>query len=275
MVFLVIRCCRVQIFWLTAPGPSPLVADQEAHIEITREVARRFNHIYGREPGFEAKAEQAIGKMGRKQSKLYRSLRKAYLETGDMDALETARALLREQQNITLGDQGRLQGYLEGTGKVILPEPAALLTPQAKLPGLDGQKMSKSYGNTIALRDDTDTIAGKIKRMPTDPARIRRTDPGEPEKCPVWSFHQIYSDDSQCNWVRDGCRTAAIGCLECKAPIIEAIETEIAPIRMRAAELAENPDEVSNILAEGCEKAGDEAGETLRDIREAMGLGWR
>ena len=256
-------------------GSVPVGADQEAHIEITREVARRFNHIYGREPGFETKAEQAIGKMGRKQSKLYRSLRKAYLETGDLDALDTARALLREQQNITLGDQERLQGYLEGTGKVILPEPAALLAPQARMPGLDGNKMSKSSGNIIALRDDTDTIANKIKRMQTDPARVRRTDPGEPEKCPVWNFHQIYSDESQLNWVCDGCRTASIGCLECKAPIIEAVEAEIAPIRLRAMELEENLDEVSNILAEGCEKAGDEASETLKDVREAMGLGWR
>ena len=256
-------------------GLVPVGGDQEAHLEITREIARRFNHIYGREPGFEVKAEQAIGKMGRKQAKLYRSLRKSFQEAGDLEALETARALLREQQNITLGDQERLQGYLEGTGKVILPEPSALLTEQAKMPGLDGQKMSKSYGNAIALRDTTDTIAGKIKRMPTDPARIRRTDPGEPEKCPVWSFHKIYSDEKQQAWVCDGCRSASIGCLQCKAPIIEAIDEDIAPIRMRAEELQANPDEVSNILAEGSERAGDEAGETLREVREAMGLGWR
>ncbi len=256
-------------------GQVPVGADQESHVEITREVARRFNHIYGREPGFEQKAEQAISKMGRKQGKLYRSLRKSYLETGDLEALQTAQALLREQQNITLGDQERLQGYLEGTGKVILPEPQALLTPQAKMPGLDGQKMSKSYGNAIALRDDTDTIANKIKRMPTDPARIRLDDPGEPEKCPVWNFHKIYSDEKQQAWVCEGCRSASIGCLDCKAPIIEAVEAEVAPIRLRAQELEANPDEVSSIIAEGCEKAGDEAAETLRDVREAMGLGWR
>ncbi|MTI13000.1 tryptophan--tRNA ligase [Sansalvadorimonas verongulae] len=256
-------------------GLVPVGSDQEAHLEITREIARRFNHIYGREPGFETKAEQAISKMGRKSARLYRNLRRGFQETGDLDALETARALLREQQNITLGDQERLQGYLEGTGKVILPEPSALLTEQAKMLGLDGQKMSKSYGNAIALRDDTDTIVGKIRRMQTDPARMRRTDPGEPEKCPVWNFHKIYSDETLQEWVCNGCRSASIGCLECKAPVIETIDEEIAPIRLRAAELQANPDEVSNILAEGSERAGDEAGETLRDVREAMGLGWR
>ncbi len=256
-------------------GQVPVGADQEAHVEITREVARRFNHIYGREPDFEQKAEQGIAKMGRKQGNLYRKLRKSYLETGNLEALETARALLQEQQNITLGDQERLQGYLEGTGRVILPEPEALLTPVAKMPGVDGQKMSKSLSNTISLRDETDVIAGKLKRMPTDPARIRRTDPGTPEKCPVWNFHKIYSDQKTREWVCEGCTTAAIGCLECKAPIIDAIETEVAPIRLRANELSANPDEVSNIIAEGCEKAGDEAAETLKEVRDAMGLGWR
>ncbi|WP_283777807.1 tryptophan--tRNA ligase [Parendozoicomonas callyspongiae] len=256
-------------------GQVPVGADQEAHIEITREVARRFNHIYGREPNFEKKAEQGIAKMGRKQGNLYKKLRKSYLETGDLDALETARALLQEQQNITLGDQERLLGYLEGTGRVILPEPNALLTPVAKMPGLDGQKMSKSLNNTIALRDETDVIADKIRRMPTDPARIRRTDPGEPDRCPVWNFHQVYSDKRTREWVCEGCTTAGIGCLECKAPVIDAVEAEVAPIRLRANELAANPDEVSNIIAEGCEKAGDEAAETLRDVRDAMGLGWR
>ena len=197
------------------------------------------------------------------------------LETGDQDALDTARALLREQQNITLGDQERLQGYLEGTGKVILSEPKVLFTGQGKLTGLDGQKMSKSYGNTIELRDDTDVVADKIRRMQTDPARKRLTDPGEPEKCPVWSFHKIYSDEKTRNWVCEGCRTASIGCLECKAPLIDAVEAEIKPIRIRARELEDNLDEVMNILAEGCERARDEASETLKDVREAMGLGWR
>ena len=256
-------------------GLVPVGADQEAHIEITREIARRFNHLYGREPGFEDNAEAAIRKMGKKTGTLYRNLRRAYLEKGDDEALKTARALLKEQSNITLGDQERLFGYLEGTGKVILPEPQALLAPQAKMPGLDGQKMSKSYGNTITLREDPDDIASKIRKMPTDPARQRRNDPGEPEKCPVWQLHKVYSDEARQEWVQEGCRNAGIGCLDCKKPLIEACQAELEPIRMEAMELERNQDVVKNIIAEGCEQARDEAQDTLRDVREAIGLDYR
>ena len=256
-------------------GLVPIGADQEAHIEITREIARRFNHLYGREPGFEDNAEAAIRKMGKKTGTLYRNLRRAYLEKGDDEALETARALLKEQSNITLGDQERLFGYLEGTGKVILPEPQALLAPQPKMPGLDGQKMSSSYGNTITLREDPDDIASKIRKMPTDPARQRRNDPGEPEKCPVWQLHKVYSDDARQEWVQEGCRNAGIGCLDCKKPVIEACQTELEPIRMEAMELERNQDVVKNIIAEGCEQARDEAQDTVRDVREAIGLDYR
>lgn len=256
-------------------GLVPVGADQEAHVEITREIARRFNHLYGREPGFEENAEAAIRKMGRKAGALYRKLRRAYLEQGDDEALETAKALLKEQSNITLGDQERLFGYLEGTGKVILPEPQALLAPQARMPGLDGQKMSKSYGNTIALREAPDDVSAKIKKMPTDPARIRRNDPGEPEKCPVWQLHQVYSDAERQDWVQQGCRSAGIGCLDCKQPVIDAIQVELEPIRIEARELESNQDVVKNIIAEGSEKARDEAQDTLRDVREAIGLDYR
>ncbi|MRI34601.1 tryptophan--tRNA ligase [Endozoicomonas sp. OPT23] len=256
-------------------GQVPVGADQEAHVEITREIARRFNHIYGREPGFEQNAEMAINKMGKKTAKLYRGLRKSYLEQGDEEALETARALLKEQSNITVGDQERLFGYLEGTGKVILPEPQALLTPQARMPGLDGQKMSKSYGNAISLREAPDDVASKLKKMPTDPARIRRNDPGEPDKCPVYQLHQIYSDDEQQEWVQQGCRSAGIGCLDCKKPLIDAIQAELEPIRMEARELEDNPDVVKSIIAEGSERARDEAQDTLREVREAIGLDYR
>ncbi|MGI9282231.1 MAG: tryptophan--tRNA ligase [Endozoicomonas sp.] len=256
-------------------GQVPVGADQEAHVEITREIARRFNHLYGREPGFEENAEAAIGKMGRKAANLYRKLRRSYLEQGDDEALATAKALLKEQSNITLGDQERLFGYLEGTGKVILPEPQALLTEQARMPGLDGQKMSKSYGNTISLREDQDSVASKLKKMPTDPARIRRNDPGEPEKCPVWQLHQVYSDEQRKDWVQTGCRSAGIGCLDCKKPLIEAVQAELEPIRIEARELENNPDVVKSIIAEGTEKARDEAQDTLREVREAIGLDYR
>ena len=256
-------------------GQVPVGADQVAHVEITREVARRFNHLYGKEVGFEEKAEAAVKKMGKKAAKLYSSLRKAYQEQGDAEALETARALLKEQQNITLGDQERLFGYLEGGGKVILPEPQALLTPDSKMPGLDGQKMSKSYGNTITLRDTTDEVSEKVRRMPTDPARVRRNDPGDPAKCPVYQLHQVYTDKATHDWVQEGCRSAGIGCIDCKKPIIDAISAELEPMQQRAAEYEANPDAVRMILNEGTERAREAARDTLIEVRQAMGLQYR
>ncbi|AQZ95193.1 tryptophan--tRNA ligase [Halopseudomonas phragmitis] len=256
-------------------GQVPVGADQVAHVEITREVARRFNHLYGKEPGFEDKAEAAIHKMGKKAAKLYSSLRKAYQEQGDADALETARALLKEQQNITLGDKERLFGYLEGGGKVILPEPQALLTPDSKMPGLDGQKMSKSYNNTITLRDTSDEVNEKVRRMPTDPARVRRTDPGDPDKCPVWQLHQVYTDQATHDWVQQGCRSAGIGCIDCKKPVIDAIATELAPMQQRARDYEGNPDAVRLILNEGTERAREAARDTLAEVRQVMGLEYR
>ena len=256
-------------------GYVPVGADQVAHVEITREIARRFNHIYGREPDFEELAESACNKMGKKGAKLYRSLRKAYLENGDQEALQRAQALVKDQQNITLADRERLIGYLEGTGKVILPEPQALLTEAAKMPGLDGQKMSKSYGNTIGLREEPDSVSAKMKRMPTDPARVRLSDPGTPEKCPVWQFHEVYSDEQTKDWVRQGCTSAGIGCLECKQPVIDAVIAEQDQIIARAAPYEENSDMVRSILIEGAEKAEDDARQTLNEVRQAMGLSYR
>jgi tryptophanyl-tRNA synthetase len=256
-------------------GNVPVGADQVAHVELTREVARRFNHLYGREPGFEDNAQAAVKKMGKKAARLYQTLRTAYQEKGDHEALERAQALIREQQNISLGDRERLYGYLEGSGKMILAEPQALLTPAAKMPGLDGQKMSKSYGNTIPLREDLDTVAKKINTMPTDPARVRLTDPGDPDKCPVWQLHEVYSDDSTRAWVQDGCRNAGIGCLACKKPVIDAVIAELEPIQERARQYEKDPDVVRSILADGGEQARESARETLRDVREAMGLAYR
>jgi len=253
----------------------PVGEDQVAHVELTREVARRFNHLYGREPGFEEKAAAAIKKMGKKNGKLYSELRRKYQEQGDDEALATARALLEEQQNITLGDKERLFGFLEGGGRIILPEPQALLTPASKMPGLDGQKMSKSYNNVIALREDPASVEKKLRTMPTDPARVRKTDPGEPEKCPVWSLHQVYSSDEIKAWVQEGCRTAAMGCLDCKKPIIDAVLEELAPIREKAAEYEANRSLVRNIISEGCDKARDVARQTLNEVRQAMGLDYR
>ena len=255
-------------------GLVPVGADQVAHVEMTREVARRFNHLYGREPGFEESVESAIQKMGKKAAKLYRNLRKNYQEQGDDEALATAQALVQDQQNISLGDKERLLGSLEGGGKVILPEPQALLTNAAKMPGLDGQKMSKSYGNTIALREDPAEVERKVRTMPTDPARVRRNDPGDPKKCPVWALHEVYSDEGIKDWVKEGCKSANIGCIDCKKPIIEAIQAEVISIRERAVEFENNPDLVRSIIAEGCENARDVAKQTLEDVRAAMGLAY-
>jgi len=256
-------------------GKVPVGEDQVAHVELTREVARRFNHLYGRETDFEEKAEAATKKMGKKNAKLYRELRRRYQEEGNHDAIETARALLEEQQNLTLADRERLFGYLEGVGKIILPEPESLLTPTSKMPGLDGQKMSKSYGNTISLREEPDAIDKKIRTMPTDPARVRRTDPGDPAKCPVWELHQVYSNDEVRGEIEEGCKTASIGCLDCKKFIIEAVIDELAPMRDRAQEYINNPDMVRGIINEGCEKARDVARLTLEEVRQVMGLAYK
>lgn len=252
----------------------PVGEDQIPHIEFTREIARRFNHIYGKEKGFEEKAEAAIKKLGSKRGALYEELRMAYQTSGDEQALESARALIEEQQGMSMGDKERLLGYLEGGGKIILVEPEYSLMPASKMPGLDGQKMSKSYNNTISLRENVDSVAKKIKTMPTDPARVRRTDPGDPEKCPVWQLHEVYSDKATQEWVQVGCKTAGIGCIECKTPVIESVLAELKPIQERAAQYAEDPTLVKNIVAEGCEKARKLARETMRDVRDAMGLNY-
>ena len=253
----------------------PVGEDQVAHVELTREAARRFNHLYGREADFEERAETAAKKMGKKNAKLYRELRRRYQEEGDHEAIETARALLEEQQNIALSDRERLFGYLEGAGKIILPEPEALLTPTSKMPGLDGQKMSKSYGNTISLREDPGLIDQKIRTMPTDTARVRRTDPGDPANCPVWDLHQVYSDDAVRAEVEEGCKTAGIGCIDCKKFIIDAVVEELAPMRDRAQEFIEHPDMVRSIINEGSDKARDIARLTLEEVRQVMGLSYK
>ncbi|MCR4304174.1 MAG: tryptophan--tRNA ligase [Gallionella sp.] len=252
----------------------PVGEDQVPHVEFTREIARRFNHIYGREPGFEEKAGAAVKKLGSKKSRLYSELRLRYQEQGDNDALQSAQSLLNEQQSLSHGDRERLFGYLEGSGKMILSEPRAMLTASSKMPGLDGQKMSKSYNNTISLREDEASVSKKIRTMPTDPARIRRSDPGDPGKCPVWPLHQVYSGEDTKQWVIKGCKSAGIGCIECKQPVIDAVLEEQRPMRERAQLYLDDPALVRNIIADGCEKARKLAAETMRDVREAMGLSY-
>jgi len=250
----------------------PVGEDQVAHVELTREAARRFNHLYGREPDFEAKAERAVKSLGGRNATNYRQLRRRFQEAGDTEALQRAQALVHSNNRITVADRERLLGFLEGTGVTILPEPQVLLTATPKVPGLDGRKMSKSYGNTIGLREEPEQVAQKLRAMKTDPARVRRTDPGDPDKCPVWDLHQIYSDEATRKWASEGCRSAGIGCLDCKQPVIDKIVEEINGMRRRAQEYEDNPELVRGIVAEGADKAREAARETLDEVRRAMHL---
>ncbi len=256
-------------------GFVPVGEDQVAHVELTREVARRFNHFYGKEADFEQKVQVAIKKMGKKNAKLYNDARRRYQEQGDSDALSKGHALLESQQNISLSDRERLLGYLDGGGRIILPEPQSLLTVSPKMPGLDGQKMSKSYGNTIALRELPHSIEKKIKTMPTDPARVRRVDPGDPEKCPVWELHQVYTSETTRNELAEGCKTASIGCLDCKQHIIGAIIDELKPIQLRMKDYLNDLSGVDSIINEGCEAAREVAQDTIEEVRKVMGLTFR
>jgi tryptophanyl-tRNA synthetase len=257
---------------LYRPAFVPVGEDQASHVEVTREIARRFNHIYGRESDFEAKAERAVKSLGGRNSTAYRQLRRKFQESGEIAALERARALVQSNNRITVADRERLLGYLEGSGVSILPEPQVLLTAAPKVPGLDGRKMSKSYANTIGLREDPQAVAQKLRAMKTDPARARRTDPGDPDKCPVWDLHKIYSDEAVRTWVNEGCRSAGIGCLDCKQPLIDKIVEEVTAMRRRGQEFEEHPELIRDIVAEGDEKAREAARQTLEDVRRAMHL---
>ncbi|MDO9215741.1 MAG: tryptophan--tRNA ligase [Lacisediminimonas sp.] len=253
----------------------PVGEDQVPHVEMMRELARRFNHLYGREKNFEQKALDAIKKLGGKQGKQYTGLRTAYQEQGDHQALEQVASLLAQAPSLSGADRERLLAYIGGGGKTILAEPRALLTESSRLPGLDGGKMSKSYGNTIALREEKESVIKKVRTMPTDPARVRRTDPGDPAKCPVWKLHEVYSDDSTRQWVQQGCTTAGIGCIECKQPVIDGILREQEPMRERAQQYLDDPSLVRAIVAEGCDKARKLAQETMHDVRQVMGLNYK
>ena len=252
----------------------PVGEDQASHVELTREAARRFNHLYGREINAEAKIQASLAKLPKDSVKRLEKSRKAYQETGDAKAMEGALGYLATANELLVEDRERLEGYFKGTGKIVLPEPQILLTEASKLPGLDGAKMSKSYNNAIAIREDRASIELKVKRMPTDPARIKRTDAGDPEKCPVWQFHKVYSNEDQRQWVAQGCKTAGIGCLECKQPIIDAILQEQQPMLERAEPYVTHPKIVRDIVDAGTEKARITARDTMRDVREAIGLNY-
>jgi len=210
------------------PEFVPVGQDQAAHVEITREIARRFNHLYGAR------------------------------RTATLDAKSDKERLaeLEQQEDV----------------REILPEPKLLLTPSPKLPGTDGRKMSKSYGNTILLSDPEPDIRAKLKTMITDPARVRRADPGDPEKCPVYDLHKVFSPpDVQAN-AAQGCRTAGIGCIQCKGWVADAIVSELAPIQERRKHFEANPAEVAAILNEGAQRANARAATTMHQVRAAVGL---
>ncbi|OQS38109.1 tryptophan--tRNA ligase [Chromobacterium haemolyticum] len=254
-------------------GLVPVGEDQVPHIELTREVARRFNNLFGREPNFEELARAAVKKIG-KAGKEFDRLRTAYLQDGNAEALAGAREILAASQNLGAADRERLFGWLENKGKSILAECEAMLTEASKMPGLDGQKMSKSYGNTITMREDPATVTKKVRGMPTDPARVRRTDPGSPDKCPVWQLHQVYSDADTREWVKQGCTSAGIGCLDCKQPVIDGVLREQQPMFERAEQYLSNPNLVKEVVAAGNAKAEQVARATMQDVKEAMGLGY-
>jgi tryptophanyl-tRNA synthetase len=252
----------------------PVGEDQVPHVELTREVARRFNHLFGREPGFEDKAMAAVKRLGGKRARAYDEYRVRYQQDGDGEAIELARQLVAGTRDLSDDDRARLLGWLEGGRRRILVEPQALLTEESKVPGLDGQKMSKSYGNAVAMREDADSVRRKLRTMPTDPARVRRTDRGEPERCPVWSLHKVYSGDDVRAWVQQGCRSAGIGCLDCKQPVIDAVIAETRAFVERAQPYVDDPKRVRDIMDAGCERARAVARETMRDVKDAMGLGY-
>ena len=254
----------------------PVGEDQSSHVELTREVARRFNHLYGRAPSFDADVAAALAKLVKDDARYFDKQRKAFGETGAAEALAKGEAVVRRAAAQVAGwsdaDTELLLGHLHGGGKSILVEPQALHTEVLRLPGVDGTKMSKSYGNAILMRDDPETVTKKVRGMMTDPARVRRTDPGDPEKCPVWSFHKVYSDEATREWVVKGCTSAGIGCLDCKQPVIDAIVQEQQPWRERAESLLADPKKVHWIVEMGTERARTVARQTMKDVRGAMGL---
>ena len=256
----------------------PVGEDQSSHVELTREVARRFNNLYGRSSKDEALVVAALAKLGKDDARYYDKQRKAYGETGSAEAWAKGENILKKAAahapGWTTDDSELLLGHLKGSGKSILTEPEALHTEVLRLPGLDGTKMSKSYGNAVLMREEPAEVTKKIRGMVTDPARARRSDPGNPEKCPVWQFHKLYSDTTTKDWVVQGCKSAGIGCLDCKQPVIDAVIKEQQPWRERAEKYLANPKQVHWIVEMGTERARTVARSTMKDVRAAVGLNY-
>jgi tryptophanyl-tRNA synthetase len=244
----------------------PVGEDQVSHVELTREIVRRFNYFNGGklQPGLTQSeqwkaAEIAVPK-----------LPAGYFEGGVKGDFSNLLSEARSERG--------LEGYLEVlrnnpkyfTNPDILNEPEALLTETPRVPGTDGRKMSKSYGNAILLNEEDDAIRAKTKVMMTDPARKRRSDPGNPDVCPVYDWHKLFSPQPTLDWAAQGCRTAGIGCIECKAAMAENLIKWIAPVRARRREFESQPARVQQILAVGSAHARKTAQRTMARVRSAV-----
>ncbi len=257
---------------LYKPHLVPVGEDQLYHIELTREIARRFNNFYGQKDLAE-NIDLILNKLHKELQDQINLLKSAYQQTGDDKALQQAYTLI-ESLHLPEFETEVLEGFIIGNSRAILPNVQAMLTKDSKVYGLDGQKMSKSYHNTIAIGEDPDVVTVKIKKMPTDPARIKRTDPGDPLKCPVWNFHTLYSSADTQEYIDISCRTAAIGCLDCKKIVIDAINKEQAEIRERRLQLDLNPQIIIDIMNRSTEKARRVAKTTLDEVKAVMGI-WK
>jgi tryptophanyl-tRNA synthetase len=234
----------------------PVGQDQVAHVELTREVARRFNFLY---PADASKYAPATHLSRGQESK----------HIFDMN-VELADESLTHRHESSLMKPAA--GHDAPRLIEVLPEPQVLLTPSPKLPGTDGRKMSKSYGNTILLTDPEQEIRQKLKTMVTDPARVRRSDPGNPDLCPVFDLHRIFSSSETQQKSREGCMTAGIGCIECKSWLADGVVAELAPLQERRRRYEANPRQVWEILNEGSARARTRAEQTMRQVRDSMHL---
>jgi tryptophanyl-tRNA synthetase len=234
---------------LYQPQYVPVGQDQQAHVELTREIARRFNFFYPRNPRARGIEPFDNKKLMKKKEKIVH-----VQSTGGRDPLKRF-VPTEELADVLYGDD-------------VLPEPQVLLTPSPKLPGTDGRKMSKSYGNTIQITDPEPVVRQKLKTMVTDPARVRRSDPGDPDKCPVGDLHKVFSTTETLAKVYEGCRTAGIGCIECKSWAADALVQILQPIQERRAGFSEP--QVMEILDEGAVRARTRAEQTMQQVRAAM-----
>ena len=252
----------------------PVGEDQSSHVELTREAARRFNDLYGRRGDDAQRTTALLATLPKEDARYLNSMKKKHQEAGDETVMLKLPGFLAKFAALTDDQRALFTSHVSGKGKTILVEPQVLLTQASKMPGLDGRKMSKSYGNGSAMREAPHDIERKLRTMPTDPARVNRNDPGDPQKCPVWQFHLVYSDDARKQWVTEGCTTARIGCIECKKTVSDAICLEQIPMLERAQPFVNNPKLVREIVDAGTQRARAVAQETMYDVRQAIGLNY-